>query len=71
MLRSLGGFSVFSVQNLHQSAAAEGDGFAGLDVLGLVAGDAVDVRVIRRADDGDLVLLRKAQTLDVEGSCPS
>ena len=46
-----------SVQNLHQSAAAEGDGLACLDVLGLVAGDAVDVRVVGRADDGNLVLL--------------
>ena len=35
--------SIFSVQNFHQSAAAEGDRFARLAVPGLVAGDAIDI----------------------------
>ena len=55
-----------SVQNLHQLSAAEGDGLAGLDVLGLVAGDAVDVGVIGGADLGDLVGLLLGQTLNAE-----
>ena len=35
-----------SVQNLHQPAAADGDGLTGLDVLGAVADIAVDIGVI-------------------------
>ena len=42
--RSLLGFG--SVQDLHQSAAAEGDRLASLDVQGLVTGDAVNIGVI-------------------------
>ncbi len=56
-----------SVQNLHQLSAAEGDGLAGLDVLGLVAGDAINVGVIGGADLGDLVGLLLGQTLNAEG----
>lgn len=59
-------FTLQSVQNLHQSAAAEGDGVAGFDVLGFVAGDAVDVGVVGGADHGDLLGLLLAQTVDVE-----
>ena len=54
------------VENLHEPAAAEGDDLTGLDVLGLVADDAVDVGVVGGADLGDLVALGIAETLDVE-----
>ena len=58
----------FLVQNLHQLPAAEGDGLASLDMQGLVAGHAIDVRVIGGADFGDLVGLFLGQTLNAESS---
>ena len=41
---------VISVQYFHQSAAAEGNRLARLDMLGSVADDAVYVRVVGRND---------------------
>ena len=54
------------VQNLHQSAAAEGDGLARLDVQGLVAGDAVHIGVIGSADHGHFLGFLLGQTVDME-----
>ena len=47
------------IQNFHQSAAAEGNGIASLHMLGFVAGHAVHVRIIGRADGGNIVFLRQ------------
>ena len=49
--------SLALVQNFHQSAAAKGNYLTGLDVDGLVAGDAVHIGVVRGADLGNRVLL--------------
>lgn len=55
-----------SVQDLHQPAAADGDGLTGLDVLGAVAEIAVHVGVIGR-QHGELGLgLLGGQSLNVE-----
>lgn len=56
------------VQNFHQSAAAEGNNLAGLDMNGFVAGDAVDIGVVGGADLGDGHLFLFAEALDVENS---
>ena len=54
------------VQDLHQSAAAEGNDLAGLDVHRLIAGNAVDIGVIGRADGRDLLLLLFGQAFNME-----
>jgi hypothetical protein len=59
---------LFLVQNFHQLAAAEGYHLAGLDMDGLVAGDAVDVGVIGSPNLRDRLLLLLVQTFNVEHS---
>ena len=56
-----------SIQDLHEPAAAGGEDLAGLDVDGLVAGDAVDIGVVGGPDLGDLLLLLLGKARDVEG----
>ena len=62
----VGFVSMKSIQNFHQLAAAERNHLSGLDMLGLVAGDAVDVSVVRCPDLGDLLLFLLTHTLNVE-----